>query len=116
MDKTSADVPGLTAAERDGFRKRVRAVLVADRDLHEQQAQRDRVSYAELDEAMVAFEDWVVRLRAEATTPQTEALRWLVNLACGVGKAGGKPEEWEIEEAVVAGKAALRAAAPTEDR
>lgn len=36
-----------------------------------------------------------------------EALEWLVNVGCGVGRAGGAPEEGEFEAAIEAGKVAL---------
>ncbi len=36
-----------------------------------------------------------------------EALEWLVNLGCDVGKAGGTPEINEYEEAIDFGKATL---------
>lgn len=36
-----------------------------------------------------------------------DALRWLVNIACGVGKRGGPPEPYEFEEAVALGKRVL---------
>jgi len=35
------------------------------------------------------------------------ACEWLVNLACGVGKAGGDPAPTEFADAVDAGKAAI---------
>ena len=38
-----------------------------------------------------------------------EALRWLVNVGCGVGRAGGKPEDGELGVAIRAGQAALDA-------
>lgn len=42
-------------------------------------------------------------------TRAQEALRWLVHLHSGVGKAGGTPEDGEFESAIEAGKAALTA-------
>jgi hypothetical protein len=57
---------------------------------------------------------------APAARPQggeaLEALRWLVNVACGVGKAGGEPEPGEFEAAVEAGKSALGAAGEGEEK
>jgi hypothetical protein len=66
------------------------------------------------------WEDGVAFLRqmldAERTAhAQTrEALRWLTNVACGVGKAGGAPERDEWPDAIDAAKAALSGA--TEDQ
>jgi hypothetical protein len=41
-----------------------------------------------------------------------EALEWLVNLGCGVGRAGGPPEHGEIETAIEYGKDALAPVSP----
>lgn len=38
-----------------------------------------------------------------------DALEWMINLACGVGRAGGPPEDGEWQAAIDAGKLALTA-------
>lgn len=72
-----------------------------------ERADTSELWFAIRDVLFIEVEKIVARRAPPAADAQRAALEWLVNLACGVGKAGGKPEEWEIEEAVAAGKAAL---------
>lgn len=50
------------------------------------------------------------------TLETADALRWLVNVVCGVGKAGGEPEPGEFEAAVEAAKDALAEVEPKATR
>lgn len=54
-----------------------------------------------------------VRLKRQRTE-LLAALKWLTNVACGVGKAGGTPESGEFEDAVKQAQAVIARAEGTE--